>query len=85
MENRFLINSWGMRVGVRPMSCVDVQYKNLPSEIFRPEFSTRECKVLVFWGSDLFTRMFCTFCPPTILGGLCRVPEKSPKSSADKM
>ena len=29
--------------------------------------------------------MLCTFCPPTILGDLYRIPEKSPKSSADKM
>ena len=31
------------------------------------------------------TRMLCTFCPPTILGNFYRIPEKSPKSSADKM
>ena len=31
------------------------------------------------------TRMLCTFCPPTILGDFYRIPEKSPKSSADKM
>ena len=29
--------------------------------------------------------MLCAFCPPTILGDLYRIPEKSPKSSADKM
>ena len=29
--------------------------------------------------------MVCTFCPPTILGDFYRIPEKSPKSSADKM
>ena len=31
------------------------------------------------------TRMLCTFCPPTILGDFYRIPEKLPKSSADKM
>ena len=29
--------------------------------------------------------MLCTFCPLTILGVLYRIPEKSPKLSADKM
>ena len=29
--------------------------------------------------------MLCTFCPPTILSDFYRIPEKSPKSSADKM
>ena len=34
--------------------------------------------------------MLCTFCPPTVLRDLksadfYRIPEKSPKSSADKM
>ena len=29
--------------------------------------------------------MLCTLCPPTILGDFYGVPEKSPKSSADKM
>ena len=29
--------------------------------------------------------MLCTFWPPTILGDLYRIPEKLPKSSADKM
>ena len=27
--------------------------------------------------------MLCTFCPPTILGDVYRIPEKSPKSSVD--
>ena len=29
--------------------------------------------------------MLCTFCPLTILGDCWRIPENSPKSSADKM
>ena len=29
--------------------------------------------------------MLCTFCPLTILDDFYRIPEKSPKSSADKM
>ena len=29
--------------------------------------------------------MLCAFCPPTILGDFYRIPEKLPKSSADKM
>ena len=29
--------------------------------------------------------MLCKFCPLTILGDLYRIPEKSPKSFADKM
>ena len=29
--------------------------------------------------------MLCTFCLPTILGGFYRIPEKLPKSTADKM
>ena len=28
--------------------------------------------------------MLCAFCPPTILGNFYRIPEKLPKSSADK-
>ena len=29
--------------------------------------------------------MLCTFFPPTILGDFYRIPEKLPKSSADKI
>ena len=29
--------------------------------------------------------MLCTFCPPTTLGDFYIIPEKLPKSSADKM
>ena len=48
-------------------------------------YKSGKCKVLIFWGSDLFTRMLCTFCLPTILGDFYRIPEKSPKSSVDKI
>ena len=44
-----------------------------------------KCKVLIFLRVCSFARMLCTGCPPTILGGLYRIPEKSPKSSTDKM
>ena len=46
---------------------------------------SEECKVLIFCGSDLLTRMLCSFCPPTIWAispGFCR---NHPESSADKM
>ena len=43
-----------------------------------PLFSGR-CKALVFWGSHLYARMLCTFCPLTILGDFYRIPEKSPR------
>ena len=42
-------------------------------------FLARFWKRKVLWGSDLFTRMLCTFCPPTILGDFYRFPEKSPR------
>ena len=33
----------------------------------------------------IFTRVFCTFCQSTTHGDVYRIPDKSPKSSADKM
>ena len=41
-------------------------------------------KLWSFWGSNLFTRMLCTFCPPTILEDFHRIPEKSPNCRRTK-
>ena len=69
----------GAVASARPSVTTDVVGIEQTREILK----SKECKVLIFLGSDLLTRMLCTFCPPTIWAislGFCG---SLPESSAD--